>query len=57
MNTHAHTHTHSYVLASGLLGFLLFNPLMNEDYWWLWLVELIPAFSLYRCVVCCGTDC
>jgi len=57
MDTHAHTHTRRYVLASGLLGFLLFNPLMNEDYWWLWLVELIPAFSLYRFVVCCGTDC
>ncbi|KAF5836372.1 hypothetical protein DUNSADRAFT_6008 [Dunaliella salina] len=37
-----------YVLASGLLGFLLFQPLMDQAYWWLWLIELIPAFALYR---------
>lgn len=38
-----------YVLASGLLGFLLLNPLMDQGYWWLWLLELVPAFALYRC--------
>lgn len=35
-------------IAPGLLGYLLLDPLMDSSKWWLWIVELIPAFALYR---------
>ncbi|MEW5299847.1 MAG: hypothetical protein WDW36_002821 [Sanguina aurantia] len=37
-----------YIIASGLLGFLLFQPFMEKNASWLFFVEWVPAFGLYR---------
>lgn len=37
-----------YVFATGLLSTLLLSYYMGQDQWWCNLVELIPAFALFR---------
>ena len=37
-----------YVFATGLLGSLLLGTYMGLNYWWTNLVEVVPAFALYR---------
>ncbi len=37
-----------YVFATGLIGQLLLEPFMIEDKLWVFFVEWIPAFALYR---------
>lgn len=37
-----------YVFASGLLGNLLLSTYMGLDEWWVNIVEIVPAFALYR---------
>ena len=37
-----------YVLGTGLIGALLLNDLLDSNAWYMTLVELLPAFSLYR---------
>jgi hypothetical protein len=36
------------VFGTGLIGSLLLSRLMNGDFWYMNLVELIPSFALYR---------
>ena len=36
------------VLATGLLGYLLFQQLIERGYSWVWVLEIIPSFALYR---------
>jgi hypothetical protein len=48
--THYPVTMRSYVLATGLIGYQLLNPLMDDNKRWMWGVQLLPAFSLYRCV-------
>lgn len=33
---------------AGLLGNLLFQSLFERGYGWVWVLEIIPAFALYR---------
>jgi len=37
-----------FVLATGLIGQLLIQILMDDDKWYIPILELLPAFSLYR---------
>lgn len=37
-----------WVIATGLLGYLLFQNFVERKHWWTWWLELIPTFSLYR---------
>jgi hypothetical protein len=39
-----------WVFGTGLIGDLLLANFINADAWYMVLIELIPAFSLYRCV-------
>lgn len=39
-----------YVFASGLIGELLLRPFMGDDKSWLFFIQWVPAWSLYRCV-------
>ncbi len=34
--------------TAGLLGYLLFQQLIERGYSWVWVLELIPSFALYR---------
>lgn len=38
-----------YVFATGLIGQQLLATFIDNGAWWLWLVELIPGFALFRC--------
>jgi hypothetical protein len=33
---------------TGLLGYLLFQQLIERGYSWVWVLEIIPSFALYR---------
>lgn len=35
-------------IYAGLLGNLLFQSLIERGYGWAWVLEIIPAFALYR---------
>ncbi|KAK9805638.1 hypothetical protein WJX72_009637 [[Myrmecia] bisecta] len=37
-----------YVFGTGLLGSLLLETFFDQDVWWVNIVEIIPAFALYR---------
>lgn len=37
-----------YTIGTGLLGYLLFQSLIERGYSWVWVLEIIPAFALYR---------
>jgi ABC-type multidrug transport system ATPase subunit len=37
-----------YTIGSGLLGYLLYQQLIERGYSWVWVLELIPSFALYR---------
>ena len=36
------------VFAAGLLGYLLFQQLIERGYSWVWVLEIVPSFALYR---------
>jgi hypothetical protein len=37
-----------WVFGTGLIGNLLLENFINADRWYMILIELVPAFSLYR---------
>jgi hypothetical protein len=39
---------HPAISIAGLLGYLLFQQLIERGYSWVWVLEIIPSFALYR---------
>jgi len=37
-----------YTIGSGLIGYLLFQSLIERGYSWVWVLEIVPSFALYR---------
>jgi hypothetical protein len=37
-----------WVVGTGLLGYLLFTQFLQRGNWWVWILEIIPSFALYR---------
>lgn len=45
------------VFGTGLIGSLLLGRLISSNLWYMTLIELVPAFALFRWGVCAGGVC
>jgi hypothetical protein len=43
-----HCSVYTSTCIAGLLGYLLFQQLIERGYSWVWVLEIIPSFALYR---------